>query len=137
MSTVATTTSGSLPRTQSLIEANAARTFADDGFTLQSSPEFEQLTAAAVADVVQKQRDAGITQVGDGEFGKAMSNAVDYGAWWSYSFQRAAGLSLTEVNAFNEPPVRSAPGNIQLTSFLDREAATAQVLGGGGGLAGS
>jgi len=120
MSTIATTTSGNLPRTQSLIEANAARTFADDGFTLQSSPEFEQLTAAAVADVVQKQRDAGITQVGDGEFGKAMSNAVDYGAWWSYSFQRAAGLSLTEVNAFNEPPVRSAPGNIQLTSFLDR-----------------
>lgn len=120
MSTVATTTSGSLPRTQALIDANAARTFAEDGFTLQSTPEFEQLTAQAVADVVQRQRDAGVTQVGDGEFGKAMSNAVDYGAWWSYSFQRAAGLSLTEVNAFNEPPARSTPGDIRLTSFLDR-----------------
>jgi 5-methyltetrahydropteroyltriglutamate--homocysteine methyltransferase len=117
---VATTTSGSLPRTAALIEANAARALADDGFTLQSTPEFEALTARAVADVVERQRAAGITLVGDGEFGKAMSNAVDYGAWWSYSFQRVSGLSLTEINAFNEPPVRSEPGEIRLTSFLDR-----------------
>ncbi|MCR2827824.1 cobalamin-independent methionine synthase II family protein [Microbacterium sp. zg.Y909] len=120
MSAIRTTTAGSLPRTQALIDANAARTFADDGFTLQTTPEFEELTAQAVADVVERQRQAGITLVGDGEFGKAMSNAVDYGAWWSYSFQRAGGLSLTDVNAFNEPPVRSEAGNIRLTSFLDR-----------------
>ena len=117
---VATTTAGSLPRTAALLDANAARTFADDGFTLQSTPEFETLTAQAVADVVERQRATGITLVGDGEFGKAMTGAVDYGAWWSYSFQRVGGLSLTEVNAFNEPPVRSEPGNIRLTSFLDR-----------------
>ncbi|WP_420793552.1 cobalamin-independent methionine synthase II family protein [Microbacterium thalli] len=117
---IQTTTAGSLPRTPALIDANRARTFADDGFTLQSTPEFDELTAEAVADVVTRQRTAGITQVGDGEFGKAMSNAVDYGAWWSYSFQRASGLSLTEVNAFTEPPVRSEPGRIRLTSFLDR-----------------
>ncbi|MDN8549354.1 cobalamin-independent methionine synthase II family protein [Microbacterium sp. NM3R9] len=117
---IQTTTAGSLPRTPALIDANRARTFADDGFTLQSTPEFDELTAEAVADVVTRQRTAGITQVGDGEFGKAMSNAVDYGAWWSYSFQRAAGLSLTEVNAFTEPPARSEPGRIRLTSFLDR-----------------
>ena len=49
-----------------------------------------------------------------------MSSAVDYGAWWGYSFQRVNGLSLTEVNAFNEPPVRSQPGDVKLTSFLDR-----------------
>jgi len=120
VSAIRTTTAGSLPRTQALIEANAARTFADDGFTLQTTPEFEELTAQAVADVVERQRQAGITLVGDGEFGKAMSNAVDYGAWWSYSFQRAGGLSLTDVNAFNEPAVRSEPGDIRLTSFLDR-----------------
>lgn len=120
MTEIQTTTAGSLPRTPSLIDANAARTFRDDGFTLESTPEFEELTAQAVADVVERQRAAGITQPGDGEFGKAMSNAVDYGAWWSYSFQRATGLSLTEVNAFNEPPVHSEPGAIRLTSFLDR-----------------
>ena len=117
---IATTTAGSLPRTAALLDANAARTFADDGFTLQSTPEFETLTAQAVADVVERQRATGITLVGDGEFGKAMTGAVDYGAWWSYSFQRVSGLSLTDVNAFNEPPVRSEPGNIRLTSFLDR-----------------
>jgi 5-methyltetrahydropteroyltriglutamate--homocysteine methyltransferase len=117
---IQTTTAGSLPRTTALIEANAARTFADDGFTLQSTPEFERLVAGAVAEVAERQRRAGVTLVGDGEFGKAMSNPVDYGAWWSYSFQRANGLSLTEVNALNEPPVRSEPANLRLTSFLDR-----------------
>ncbi len=120
MSAFQTTTSGSLPRSQALIEANQARTFDEDGFTLRSTPEFDELTAAAVAEVVERQRAAGITLVGDGEFGKAMSNPVDYGAWWSYSFQRATGLSLTEVNAFNEPAVRSTPGDVRLTSFLDR-----------------
>lgn len=117
---VQTTTSGSLPRTQALIDANRARTFEDDGFTLRSTPEVDALTAQAVVDVVERQRAAGITLVGDGEFGKAMTGAVDYGAWWGYSFQRVGGLSLTEVNAFNEPPVESSPGDVRLTSFLNR-----------------
>ncbi|WP_454149825.1 cobalamin-independent methionine synthase II family protein [Microbacterium lacticum] len=117
---VQTTTSGSLPRTQALLDANRARTFGDDGFTLRSTPEVDALTAQAVADVVERQRAAGITLVGDGEFGKAMTGAVDYGAWWGYSFQRVGGLSLTEVNAFNEPPVESSPGDVRLTSFLNR-----------------
>ncbi|MGJ0204232.1 cobalamin-independent methionine synthase II family protein [Leucobacter sp. gxy201] len=120
MTTIETTTAGSLPRTQALIDANQARTFADDGFTLQSTPEFDALVAEAVRDVVERQREAGITQPGDGEFGKAMSNAVDYGAWWTYSFQRNSGLSVTERNIFTQEPVRSAPGDVRLTSFPDR-----------------
>ena len=120
MTTIETTTAGSLPRTQALIDANAARAFEEDGFTLTSTPEYEELVAEAVRDVVERQREAGITQPGDGEFGKAMSSPVDYGAWWGYSFQRVNGLSLTEVNAFNEPARRSEPGQIVLTSFLDR-----------------
>lgn len=118
--TIRTTTAGSLPRTSALIEANAARTFADDGFTLNSTPEHEEAVAHAIADVVQRQREAGITLVGDGELGKAMSSPVDYGAWWTYSFQRVAGLSLTEVNPFNQPRVVSEPGRLRLTSFSDR-----------------
>ena len=117
---VSTTTSGSLPRTAALIEANAARPLGDDGFTLASTPEFDRLTTTAVADAVARQREAGITLVGDGEFGKAMSNPVDYGAWWGYSFQRVSGLSLTEVNAFTEPPALSSPGHVRLTNFLGR-----------------
>ena len=120
MTTIRTTTAGSLPRTPELIAANAARSFAEDGLTLERTDEYDALVAAAVADVVERQRSVGITDPGDGEFGKAMSSAVDYGAWWSYSFQRVAGLSLTDVDLFNAPPVRSEPGNIRLTSFLNR-----------------
>jgi len=130
MAQIATTTAGSLPRTQALIAANGARELADDGFTLKTTPEFDELVTAAVADVVARQRAAGITLVGDGEFGKAMSSAVDYGAWWSYSFQRVTGLSLTDVNPIIAAPegtdmagqraVRSEPGKIRLTSFVDR-----------------
>lgn len=120
MSTIETTTAGSLPRTQALIDANAARQFEDDGFTLKSTPEFEALVTEAVNDVVARQRDLGITQPGDGEYGKAMSSSVDYGAWWAYSFQRTEGLSLTGSNIFTAPVQRSTPGNIKLTSFPDR-----------------
>jgi 5-methyltetrahydropteroyltriglutamate--homocysteine methyltransferase len=117
---IPTTHVGSLPRTPELIAANEARELADDGFTLQQTPEFTALVTDAVADLVARQKAAGITVVGDGEYGKAMSSAVDYGAWWSYSFQRVAGLSLTEENIFTQQPVRSTPGNVQLTSFPDR-----------------
>ena len=120
MTTIQTTTAGSLPRTDALIAAYAARPLAEEGFTLETDAAFDALVDDAVADVVRRQRDAGITQPGDGEFGKAMSNPVDYGAWWSYSFQRASGLSLTEVNAFTEPPRHAEPGAVVLTSFLDR-----------------
>jgi len=120
MPDIQTTTAGSLPRTSALMAANAARTVSDDGFTLESTPEFDRLVREAVADVVERQRSAGVTLVGDGEFGKAMSNANDFGAWWSYSFQRVSGLSLTEVNAFTQPAVRSTPGHVRLTSFADR-----------------
>lgn len=120
MAKIQTTTAGSLPRSEELIEANKARRVAEDGFTLETSPEFESLVQTAVNDVVAKQREAGITLVGEGEYGKAMSNTLDYGAWWTYSFQRVSGLSLTDVDLFNWPTAESAPGNIVLTSFADR-----------------
>ncbi|MFP7835210.1 cobalamin-independent methionine synthase II family protein [Marisediminicola sp. LYQ134] len=111
---------GSLPRSPELIAANDARSFADDGFTLERTPEFDELLTAAVVELVQRQVDLGVTIPGDGEFGKAMTSAVDYGAWWSYSFQRVAGLSLTEHTIFTQEPVRSEPGAVRLTSFPDR-----------------
>lgn len=115
-----TTHAGSLPRTPELIAANEARGFEDDGFTLKHSPEFDAQLADAVTSVVRAQQDAGITLVNDGEYGKAMSSAVDYGAWWSYSFQRVGGLSLDGNNIFSQQPVRSEPGRVRLTSFPDR-----------------
>ena len=117
---IETSHAGSLPRTPELIAANDARAIAADGFTKESTPEFEAKLSAAVADLVRRQVDLGITVVGDGEYGKAMTSAVDYGAWWSYSFQRVSGLSLTGADIFTQEPVRSSPGNVRLTSFPDR-----------------
>ena len=117
---VPVTHAGSLPRTDKLIAANAALMFQPDGITLHRTTEFDELLAEAVAELVQRQLDAGITIVGDGEYGKASSETTDFGAWWSYSFQRFDGLELTDVNAWNKPPQRSTPGNVRLTSFRDR-----------------
>lgn len=113
-------TAGSLPRTPELIEANAARELHEDGFTLKRSPEFEQLLEAAVVDLVKRQREIGITIPGDGEYGKAMRSAVDYGAWWSYVFQRVGGLEVTGEDLFTWPHQESTPGNIRLTNMLNR-----------------
>lgn len=71
---------GSLPRTDELIEANRAR---EEG---GETAGFSELLARSVADIVQRQKDVGVTVPNDGEYGHAMSGAVDYGAWWSYSF---------------------------------------------------
>lgn len=120
MAHIETTTAGSLPRSDELIKANKARALGADGFTLEVTEEFTELVHRATSDVVAKQRDAGITLLGDGEYGKAMSSPVDYGAWWSYSFQRTGGLSLTETDFFTAPKVVSTPGNVRLTSFPDR-----------------
>ena len=54
---------------------------------------------AAVVDVVRRQQELGIDIPGDGEFGKAMGHRVNYGAWWSYSFQRLGGLDPTGPGA--------------------------------------
>lgn len=114
------TQAGSLPRTDALVAANAAREFQEDGFTLRRTPEFDALLEDAVTGLVRHQLDVGLTAVGDGEFGKASSNPTDYGAWWVYSFQRVTGLSLTDVNVFTEPEHLSEPGHVRLTSFLGR-----------------
>jgi 5-methyltetrahydropteroyltriglutamate--homocysteine methyltransferase len=78
---------GSLPRPNDLIELY--RDNAPDGKLL---PRLK----SAIADVVRRQTETGIDIVNDGEFGKAMRRAVDYGAWWSYVYDRLAGFELRE-----------------------------------------
>jgi 5-methyltetrahydropteroyltriglutamate--homocysteine methyltransferase len=112
---IVTSHAGSLPRPDELIELNRARQAGE------SSDEagYQRRLAAAVVDVVQRQRGAGIDVPGDGEYGKAMGQRVNYGAWWSYSFQRLGGLELgTEI--WKAPARRSEPGQVRLTSFPDR-----------------
>jgi 5-methyltetrahydropteroyltriglutamate--homocysteine methyltransferase len=138
---ILTSHAGSLPRPDSLIEANRARQAGETDDEAGFQSELRQ----AVVDVVARQRQAGITVPGDGEFGKAMGQKVNYGAWWSYSFNRLGGLSPDGPKLFDLPAVRSSPGNVMLTSFADRrdrerfKAAysdpTSGVGAGGGGVA--
>ncbi|WP_448072425.1 cobalamin-independent methionine synthase II family protein [Georgenia yuyongxinii] len=111
---IQTTHAGSLPRTAELLAANAAREAGE------SQEGFAQLLRGAVTDLVRRQLDAGITVVGDGEYGKSMSSAVDYGAWWSYSFQRTGGLELDGDTSWLTERHLSAPGDVRLTGFAHR-----------------
>ena len=65
-------------------------------------------------------KNAGIDVPGDGEFGKSMGHKVNYRAWWSYSFNRLAGLDLAGPGMNEIPPKRSRPGEIVLSSNADR-----------------
>lgn len=107
---------GSLPRTPELLAANAAQ-----AENPEDTAAFEDLLAGSVKDIVAKQREAGITLPNDGEYGHTMSNSVDYGAWWNYSFSRLGGLSQGGVDRWQmTEQIRSEPGHIRLTTMQDR-----------------
>lgn len=113
---IQTTHVGSLPRTPELIEAN--RRYADGESTWE---ELKAELPAAVEQVVAQQREIGIDIVNDGEYGHIMPSAVDYGAWWNYSFSRLGGLTPSDEDRWAVThEVRSEPGKIRLTSFADR-----------------
>ncbi len=111
---VLTSHAGSLPRPDALIAAWAAND--------------ESVLAAelrdAVADVVRQQKELGIDVPGDGEFGKAMGQRVNYGSWWRYSWQRLSGIEPGEQTLYEMEARRSRPGEIILTSFGDRRDRT-------------
>src|SRR5512132_3535509 len=114
-SRILTTQAGSLPRPDDLIELNRARQAGES----TDEQAFQTRLGAAVAEVIRRQQAAGIDVPGDGEYGKAMGQRINYGAWWSYSFQRLGGIVLgTEI--YKVPPRRSEPGQIRLTSFSHR-----------------
>lgn len=113
---IQTTHVGSLPRTPDLLEAN--RRYADGESTWD---ELKAALPGAVEQVVEQQRDLGIDVVNDGEYGHIMPSAVDYGAWWNYSFSRLGGLTPSDEDRWAvQTQVRSEPGHIRLTSFADR-----------------
>lgn len=112
---IITSHAGSLPRPEGLIAANARR---EAGTADEAA--FQKDLAQSVADVVRRQVAAGIAVPGDGEYGKSMGSKVNYRAWWSYSFQRLAGLEVRGLSLYQFPVRRSSPGNIVLSSFGDR-----------------
>ncbi|HVL37325.1 MAG TPA: cobalamin-independent methionine synthase II family protein [Burkholderiales bacterium] len=85
MSRILTTHVGSLPRPPALLERYRQR--ADVSSELRS----------AVAEVVRRQRELGIDIVNDGEYGKAVRRAIDYGAWASYIYERLSGYEVRDL----------------------------------------
>ena len=81
---ILTTHVGSLPRPKDLVELYR-----------ENAPDSKLLPClrSAVAEVVQQQARCGIDVINDGEFGKAMRRSVDFGAWWSYIYNRSQALS--------------------------------------------
>ena len=97
---ILTTHAGALPRPDELLPLPAPA---------QPSPSDAdnrgQHLRTAVADVVERQMDIGLTVVNDGEFGKAMRGRIDYGAWVSYVMQRLTGWEVTpDGGSAPEPP---------------------------------
>jgi len=83
---ILTTHVGSLPRPADLIEA-----------WRREPPESAALAATlrrAVRDIVHRQADVGLDVLNDGEFGKPVQDAVDYGAWMKYVGSRMSGFDL-------------------------------------------
>jgi len=113
---ILTSHAGSLPRPDELIEANRARYEDKSG----DEAKFQSVLGAAVTDVVRRQKEAGIDVPGDGEFGKAMAQRVNYGSWWRYSWLRLGGLAEGGLTLYEMEPKRSSPGAVVLTSFGDR-----------------
>ncbi len=87
---ILTTHVGSLPRPSDLVEL-----YRDDAHDSRLQPRLR----SATTEVVRKQAECGIDIVNDGEFGKAMRRALDFGAWWSYVYDRLVGFELREERA--------------------------------------
>src|SRR5271169_5886937 len=87
---VRTTHVGSLPRPNDLVAL-----YQDNAPDDKLLPRLR----SAITEVVQQQFHSGIDIVNDGEFGKAMRRAVDFGAWWSYVYDRLAGFEIRKETA--------------------------------------
>ena len=82
---ILTTHVGSLPRPDDLLGL----------YRSEAPPEkLAPRLRSAVAEVVRRQADVGLDVVNDGEFGKPMSQEIDYGAWATYAFGRLSGFEL-------------------------------------------
>jgi 5-methyltetrahydropteroyltriglutamate--homocysteine methyltransferase len=117
---ILTTHVGSLPRPEQLIELNHRRIVGED----VDEGAYAQELRGAVADLVARQRDAGIDLINDGEYGHTMGYDYDYGSWWSYVVRRLGGVELVEIELWDRPMAAAAPESsadeFVLGSFADR-----------------
>jgi len=112
---ILTSHAGSLPRPNSLIALNRSKS----GGEAVDERTFADALADAVGETVRRQKEVGIDIPDDGEFGKAMNAALDYGAWWNYAYQRLGGFSPAD-KVSQAPAHRSTAAGIELTTFANR-----------------
>jgi methionine synthase II (cobalamin-independent) len=113
---ILTSHAGSLPRPDTLVSLHRALR---EGEPVDEG-QFSDRLAEAVRDVVDRQRQIGVDIVNDGEYGHAMGQRYDYGAWWNYVFPRLGGLELVDVAMLAMKQARPKPGEIALASFNER-----------------
>ncbi len=88
MNRILTTHVGSLPRPTDLIEMYREQA---------PAAKLEARLTSAVAEVVRQQVETGIDAVNDGEFGKPVSDEVDYAAWATYIYPRLSGFEMRDL----------------------------------------
>src|SRR5262249_37407501 len=113
---ILTSHAGSLPRPDELIEAYRAR----EAEVAGDDAGFPARLRAAVADVVRRQTDLGISIPGDREVGKSMGHRGSYRAGGSYAFEGRGGLGVGRPGLSDGRARRSGPGGVVLSSFADR-----------------
>jgi 5-methyltetrahydropteroyltriglutamate--homocysteine methyltransferase len=111
---IRTSHAGSLPRPDGLIELNRRR---GAGEAIDEA-EYAEALAQGTVDVVRRQRDIGIDLPNDGEYGHAIGQKVDYGAWWSYIFERLGGLGM--LTDMTKIPIADPKGTIKIGTLTDR-----------------
>jgi 5-methyltetrahydropteroyltriglutamate--homocysteine methyltransferase len=102
-SRILTTHVGSLPRPEKLIAVSHERGRGDETDDAPTDDELE----AAVADVVRRQKEAGVDLINDGEYGHTMR--YDYGSWWSYILGRLDGVVPPEQIFGHDSPIVRGP----------------------------
>jgi 5-methyltetrahydropteroyltriglutamate--homocysteine methyltransferase len=90
---------GSLPRPAKFIEVSQKRTLGEKF----DEAGYEAELKNAVADVVKRQKEAGVDLINDGELAHTMGWAYDYGSWWSYVDGCHAGKSLLAKRISERP----------------------------------
>jgi 5-methyltetrahydropteroyltriglutamate--homocysteine methyltransferase len=90
---ILTTHVGSLPRPAKFIEVSQKRTLGEKF----DEAAYETELKSAVAEVVGKQKEAGVDLINDGELAHTMGWAYDYGSWWSYVIRRLGGVEVTNT----------------------------------------
>ena len=113
---ILTTHAGSLSRPADLIALSRARAAAES----RDESAYARCLATSVNEVVVKKRELGIDIPDDGEFGKGVAGAYDYGAWWNYAFARLSGFSSQAAGSHHSRHKKSSVADVALTSFANR-----------------